>query len=276
MLLVPELYGLTRGSAEFESVAAELLQEARLLHSLRHENILHLCGVTMHPEHGHVQWLVTELAEGGSLEAWVSARGGMTLEELLELLLSVMSALVYLHGRTPAVLHRDIKPANVLVFTSADGTGSMVWKLGDVGIAKVLQSTQHARTGAGTPYYTAPDVFLGPYDGRVDVFSTGIMAAELVVRHMDIAGLDRVALTKYKLVEHRVALVEDACARLDTVSPALSSVVRRCCAKKAKERMSSDVALRALIEIDAGRSGGGRSAAVTASTAYCCCCWWWQ
>jgi serine/threonine protein kinase len=79
-LLVPETYGLRRGTPEFERVAVELLQEAQLLHSLRHENIVQLRGVTMHPEHGHVQWLVTEYADGGSLEAWVRARGRMTLE----------------------------------------------------------------------------------------------------------------------------------------------------------------------------------------------------
>jgi serine/threonine protein kinase len=78
MLLVPETYGLTRGTPAFDRVAAELLREARLLHSLRHENIVQLRGVTMHPEHGHVQWLVTELADGGSLEKWVTARGRMT------------------------------------------------------------------------------------------------------------------------------------------------------------------------------------------------------
>ncbi len=120
--------------SEFERVAKELLAEATLLHSLRHENIVQLRGVTMHPEHGHVQWLVTELADGGSLEAWVAARGRITLQELpvWDLLRGVMRALVYLHSRTPAVIHRDIKATNVLVFTSADGT--IVWKLGDVGV----------------------------------------------------------------------------------------------------------------------------------------------
>jgi serine/threonine protein kinase len=48
-----------------------------------------------------------------------------------------------------------------------------VWKLGDVGVAKVLQSTQHARTGAGTLLYTAPDVHMGPYNGKVDVNGNG-------------------------------------------------------------------------------------------------------
>jgi hypothetical protein len=256
MLLVPETYDLIRGTPEFNAFADELLREARLLHSLRHENIVQLRGVAMHPEHGHVQWLVTELADGGSLEKWVSARGRLTLAELLDLLRSVMRALVYLHSRTPAVLHRDIKPTNVLVFSSFGG--GITWKLGDVGIAKVLQATQRAAvSAAGTILYMAPDVLLGPYDGRVDVFSTGIMAAELVVRYVDIAGFERVKATEYNLPEHRPALVDDACARLDTVCPLLSLVVRRCCAKKAKERMHSDVALRALDELDVGDGGGG-------------------
>ncbi len=144
---LPKVAGLVRGTPEFERVAEELLQEARQLHSLRHPNILLLHGVTMHPEYGHVQWLVTELAEGGSLEAWVTARGRVMLEELLDLLRSVMRALVYLHSRMPVVLHCGIKPSNVLVFTSPDG--SITWKLGDVGIAKVVQSMQHARRSHG-------------------------------------------------------------------------------------------------------------------------------
>jgi serine/threonine protein kinase len=181
------------------------------------------------------------------LDAWVASRGRLTLEELLDLLRNIMSALVYLHSRAPAVLHRDVKPANVLVFTVFGGR--VLWKLGDVGIAKVLQSTQHARTGAGTPFYTAPDVFLGPYDGKVDVFSTGIMAAELVVRYVDIAGFDRVDASVYRRPEQRPALVADACRRLDTVRPSLASAVRGCGAMMAADRMSSVAALRALQDV---------------------------
>jgi hypothetical protein len=174
-----------------------------------------------------------------------------------------MRALVYLHSRTPAVLHRDIKPANVLVFTSG---GAITWKLGDVGIAKVLQTTR-AGSVAGTLLYMAPDVLLGPYDGRVDVFSTGIMAAELVVRYMDIAGFERVAATQYRFPEHRPALVDDACARLDRVCPALSAVVRRCCAMMPADRIRSDAVLLALNEIGGGRSGGDGGGARAGSPA---------
>jgi sugar lactone lactonase YvrE len=260
MLCDPGLYNLRRGTSEFEAFAAALLQEARLLHSLRHQNIVQLRGVTMHPEHGHVHWMVMERANGGSLEAWVAARGRITLEELLDLLRSVMRGLVYLHGRLPAVLHRDIKPANVLVFDVFGG--GIVWKLGDVGIAKVLQETLHAHTGAGTVMYMAADVLLGPYDGRVDVFSTGIMAAELVVRYMDIPGFERVAATQYRYPEQRQSLVDDACARLDSVCPALSAVVRRCSAMMARDRWTSAEALLALLDVNVGGGGGGGGVAV--------------
>jgi serine/threonine protein kinase len=253
MLCKPEMFGLRYGTPEFERAASELLQEARLLHSLRHDNIVAMRGVTLHPEHGHVQWLVTERADGGSLEAWLSARGVLTLSELLDLLRSVMRALVYLHSRTPSVIHRDVKPANVLVFTTVDG--GIVWKLGDVGVSKVLQATMRARTVSGTPMYMAADIWIGPYDGKVDVFSVGIMAAELVVRHMDIDGFARIGSDVRCEPQHRPALVDDAAGRLDTVCPALASVVRGCSAVKAKHRLSSDDALRALDAIVIDRAG---------------------
>jgi hypothetical protein len=79
------------------------------------------------------------------------------------------------------------------------------------------------------------------------------MAAELVVRYMDISGFERVDAAMYRGLRHRTALVEDACARLNTVSPALSLVVRGCSAIKARRRMGSDAALRELEGID-GRS----------------------
>ncbi len=50
----PEKHGLSRGTPEFDHVIEELFQEAWLLASLRHDNIVLLRGVTMHPEHGHV------------------------------------------------------------------------------------------------------------------------------------------------------------------------------------------------------------------------------
>jgi serine/threonine protein kinase len=239
----PALYGLRHGTPEFELAASELLQEARLLQSLRHPNIVAMHGVTMHPEHGHVQWLVTERADGGSLKAWLSARGVLTPAELLDLLCSVMRALAYLHSRTPSVIHGDIKPANVLAFNTPDG--GIVFKLGDFGSSKELDDTGFTREGVGTPFYAAPEVYRGRYDGKVDVYSTGIIAAELVLRHTDIDGFERLTKRACNKLQPE-ALVAAACARLDAVSPSLSLLVSRVAALAPEDRVSSDAALAAL------------------------------
>jgi serine/threonine protein kinase len=242
ILMNPSVYGLPHDSPGIDDAVGELLQETRLLASLRHSNIVQLRGIVMEPDD---MWLVTEFANGGSLEAWLAKHdAGVTLAELLNLFMSVMRALVYLHSRTPAVVHRDVKPANLLVFETFGG--GVLWKLGDVGIAKVLQSSARARTQAGTPMYMAMDVLAGPYDGKVDVFSLGIMTAELIVQHMDVPGFDRCPTTLFRYPEQRLALVDEACRRMDCVCPTLSSLLRRCCAMKAKNRVDSATALKEL------------------------------
>jgi serine/threonine protein kinase len=247
VLYRPEDFGLRRGTREFDAVAEALLQLARRLHALRHDNIVQLRGVTMHPEHGHVQWLVTERADVGSLESWLSTRGRVTVKELVHLLVCVLQAIGYLDSCVPAVLHGDIKPANILAFTAFGG--GIVWRLGDVGVARVLQSTLRTGIAADAVMYTAADVLMGPCDGKADVFSAGIMAAELVVRYMDIEGFERVSATAYRTPIERPALVRDACKRLKSVCPDLESVVRRCCAKTPGARMSSNEAVEALKDI---------------------------
>jgi hypothetical protein len=126
----------------------------------------------------------------------------------------------------------------VAAFIAHDG--SVVWKLGNAGIAKVLQSLEPVAL-----QYVARDVLCGVYDGRADVFSAGIMAAELVVRFVDIPSFERAPAFTLRHPEHRAALLDDACARLDTVCPALATVVRGCGAAKAKHRMCSDAVLGA-------------------------------
>ena len=78
------------------------------------------------------------------------------------------------------MLHRDLKPQNV--FLTARGTEIDIVKLGDFGIAKVLDSTNaKAFTVAGTPYYMPPEVCSEkPYGAAADVWSLGCVIYELM------------------------------------------------------------------------------------------------
>lgn len=68
------------------------------------------------------------------------------------------------------ILHRDIKPENIFVAPSGE------YKLGDFGIAKIVESTQNYLSRKGTYTYMAPEVYQGkPYDGRADIYSLGMV-----------------------------------------------------------------------------------------------------
>ncbi|MEE2829447.1 MAG: tetratricopeptide repeat protein [Myxococcota bacterium] len=127
-------------------------------------------------------YLVMELAHAGSLSKQKKQHSWAAIRRLL---IEVLEALGHAHAR--GFVHRDIKPANILVHSDLDlrpGT-----KLTDFGIAQHLRHPDEGGpTGqefarAGTPPYTAPEVFtedhhlIGPW---TDLYSLGCVAYKLI------------------------------------------------------------------------------------------------
>lgn len=79
------------------------------------------------------------------------------------------------HVHDRKILHRDIKGQNIFI------TKANTLKLGDFGIARVLNKTQDkARTVVGTPYYLSPEIIENkPYSFKSDVWSMGVLLYEL-------------------------------------------------------------------------------------------------
>ena len=68
------------------------------------------------------------------------------------------------------IIHRDIKPENI--FVSPDGD----FKIGDFGIARIVEKTQTSLSRKGTYTYMAPEMFRGdPYTENADVYSLGLV-----------------------------------------------------------------------------------------------------
>lgn len=79
-------------------------------------------------------------------------------------------------GLEGSFIHRDIKPANVML--TSDGL-----RLFDFNAARADDGADEYTVGIGTEHYRAPEVSLGkPYDLRVDLFSLGVVAWELLVK----------------------------------------------------------------------------------------------
>lgn len=94
------------------------------------------------------------------------------LKDTDSIVFQALSALAYLHPH--GVAHRDIKPANILVAS----INPLTIKLADFGLAN---DKSDLVTWAGTPLYTAPEVYnghLASYTASVDIWSVGVIALE--------------------------------------------------------------------------------------------------
>lgn len=68
------------------------------------------------------------------------------------------------------IVHRDIKPENI--FISAAGN----YKIGDFGIARIIEESERSLSRKGTYSYMAPEIYWGKeYDHTVDIYSLGLV-----------------------------------------------------------------------------------------------------
>lgn len=93
--------------------------------------------------------------------------------QVLEWFTQICLGLKHIHDRK--ILHRDLKGQNIFL------TKQGIVKIGDFGIAKVLQNTiQNAKTVVGTPYYLSPEIVQSkPYNFKSDIWSLGVVLYEM-------------------------------------------------------------------------------------------------
>lgn len=154
----------------------EAVKEAMLLKRMDHKNIVRFQEVFM-TRKGRL-CIVMDYADGGDLHAEIKRRNGQLIAEanILEWFVQICFALKHVHERK--VLHRDLKTQNIFLMA----TGQV--KLGDFGIARVLDATktadQFAKTMVGTPYYLSPEIIEDrPYNFKSDVWSLGVVLYEM-------------------------------------------------------------------------------------------------
>ncbi len=166
---------LTEGFSGEADMLQRFYQEAGHTGNLRHSNI-----VTVYDfgdEEG-LPYIVMEFLDGQPLDKMIRERAPLQLVEKLDIMEQVCAALTYAHRQ--GMIHRDVKPANVIV--QRDG----LVKLLDFGIARaghqpVDKGMTRTGTLVGTPAYMAPERLRGdPFDGRSDIFSTGVVLYQLL------------------------------------------------------------------------------------------------
>ena len=143
------------------------LQEARMLASLAHPNIVQVydVGVTQ----AQLNYFSMQYLSGGDFAQRV--RMGLTDKDLLRILEGIANALGYAHQR--GYVHRDVAPGNILFDVNDTPL------LTDFGIARAFSQSARitsAGTSIGTSHYMSPEQARGiDVDARSDLYGLGVL-----------------------------------------------------------------------------------------------------
>lgn len=119
-------------------------------------------------------WIVMEYVAGASLQHRLGqAQGAIPYDETFLWLRGIASGVDYLHRN--GIVHRDLKPGNI--FREED-----VVKIGDYGLSKFISVSRRSNQtqSVGTVHYMAPEISTGNYGRSVDVYSTAVIAFEML------------------------------------------------------------------------------------------------
>ena len=111
----------------------------------------------------------------------------LEIDFVWKLFIQMSIGLYYIHSKK--IIHRDIKTLNIFLTKNFDA------KIGDLGVAKILENTNHAMTFIGTPYYVSPEMCRNkPYNEKSDIWALGCILYELLTFNHPFTATNQAAL----------------------------------------------------------------------------------
>lgn len=192
--------------AQDEAFVNRFIREAKAAAALTHPNAVSVQDQGWNTNGVPAVFIVMEMVEGNTLREYLEESGKFGIAQTLQYLTAILGALAAAHKL--GIIHRDIKPENILI--SNDGR----IKIADFGLAHgaLIGSTMTAESSVvlGSVSYLSPEqVQRGISDSRSDVYSTGILAYELLVGEKPFSGDSPIQIA-YMHVNNRVPRVSQS------------------------------------------------------------------
>ncbi len=213
------------GAEELRHVMQRFRHEAQAVGRLVHPRIVQIYD---YGEDDDTAYIVMELVNGKNLHERLSQKSKYEIREAGEIVRQLLDGLGHAHAE--GVVHRDVKPSNILL--NSDGR----IKISDFGIAR-LDSSSLTQVGdvLGTPYYMAPEQFLGvEVNALADLYAVGVIAYELLAGRKPFEG--NAASVMQQAFNERPA---DPTRLNPRLSPLMDQVLHKALAKNRDERFQS-------------------------------------
>ena len=154
-----------------ENIVRDCENEIRLMDIFKGvQNIVSMDDYKIVAREGQIGWDIYIRME--LLTPFKDINRKLTEDEVIKLGIDICYALELCAEKN--VIHRDIKPENIFVNDFG------FYKLGDFGIARILENVSAGLSLSGSRNYMAPEVVKGNYDATVDIYSLGIVLYQLL------------------------------------------------------------------------------------------------
>ncbi|XP_047067989.1 probable serine/threonine-protein kinase WNK5 [Lolium rigidum] len=204
--------------------------EVRLLRSLHHDHIIGFHKVWLDRDNGVLNF-ITEVCNSGSLRDYRDRHRHVSVKALKKWARQILEGLDHLHTHEPCIIHRDLNCSNVFI----NGNTGQV-KIGDLGLAAIVDNTHMAHTILGTPEFMAPELYTEAYTESVDIYSYGMCVLEMVTREMPYSECESVVQ-----IYHSVTRGVPPAALRRLKDPELRGFIQRCIGQPRNRPSAADL-----------------------------------
>lgn len=206
-------------SVDLVSIGKELQVWKRL------KGLPHIISVIELDQYEDYVYVVSDFADGGSLEKYLNAKGDAALseKEAVRIIRGILTGLESLHDKN--IIHRDLKPDNILIMNGKHC-------LADFGVSREMKSQSKATGTAGTMMYMPPEAFGDVFSPQTDIWAVGVILQRMLTGRLPFPQDNQAALIG--------AIIQfDPEKMPDVVSSELQRIVARCLHKNPDERYES-------------------------------------
>jgi calcium-dependent protein kinase len=120
-------------------------------------------------------YLIMEQCKGGEdfdrIIEHIQSKKMYSEQDAAKMFSQVMSAIQYCHNL--GICHRDLKPENLLYLYPGNENQNPI-KVIDFGLSQIFINRK-LKTKVGTAYYVAPEILVGEYTEKCDIWSAGVI-----------------------------------------------------------------------------------------------------